>query len=179
VTFSPAYLYPLNCHSSEFSLLDLNQPFHCCSSGLSTRYSLLTARCRSSELSLHPLCCPLLSLMALFHCMVRQGTVQYGSLLGGFPLVQYLVLFSTTLAGVPSDPYHYPNVTCKLYWSLIGLRKSSLLRHWTCDIRPNIYLLDLAQPAKDRKQLLFEQTHFFVSTIKCLFRCLLWKYRRW
>ncbi len=26
------------------------------------------------------------SLMALFHCMVRFGTVQYGSLLGGFPL---------------------------------------------------------------------------------------------
>ncbi len=24
--------------------------------------------------------------MALFHCMVRHGTVQYGSLLGGFPL---------------------------------------------------------------------------------------------
>ncbi len=24
--------------------------------------------------------------MALFHCMVRQGTVRYGSLLGGFPL---------------------------------------------------------------------------------------------
>ncbi len=26
------------------------------------------------------------SLMALFHCMVRHGTVRYGSLLGGFPL---------------------------------------------------------------------------------------------
>ncbi len=25
-------------------------------------------------------------LMALFHCMVQHGTVQYGSLLGGFPL---------------------------------------------------------------------------------------------
>ncbi len=25
-------------------------------------------------------------LMALFHCMVRHGTVRYGSLLGGFPL---------------------------------------------------------------------------------------------
>ncbi len=24
--------------------------------------------------------------MALFHCMVRHGTVRYGSLLGGFPL---------------------------------------------------------------------------------------------
>ncbi len=27
-----------------------------------------------------------LSVMALFHCMVRHGTVRYGSLLGGFPL---------------------------------------------------------------------------------------------
>ncbi len=26
------------------------------------------------------------ALMALFHCMVRHGTVRYGSLLGGFPL---------------------------------------------------------------------------------------------
>ncbi len=26
------------------------------------------------------------TLMALFHCMVRHGTVRYGSLLGGFPL---------------------------------------------------------------------------------------------
>ncbi len=25
-------------------------------------------------------------LLALFHCMVRHGTVRYGSLLGGFPL---------------------------------------------------------------------------------------------
>ncbi len=29
---------------------------------------------------------PTRSLMALFHCMVRHGTVRYGSLLGGFPL---------------------------------------------------------------------------------------------
>ncbi len=72
--------------------------------------------------------------MALFHCMVRHGTVQYGSLLGGFPLGTVpgtWSFFSTTSAGVPSDPYRYQNVTCKLYWSLIGRRKSSLLRHWT------------------------------------------------
>ncbi len=37
------------------------------------------------------------------------------------------------------------NVTCKLYWSLIGRRKSSLLRHWTCDMSPNIDPLDLNQ----------------------------------
>ncbi len=41
----------------------------------------------------------------------------------------YLVLFSTTSAEVPSDPYRYQNMTCKLYWPLIGRRKSSLLRH--------------------------------------------------
>ncbi len=28
----------------------------------------------------------LVFIMALFHCMVRHGTVWYGSLLGGFPL---------------------------------------------------------------------------------------------
>ncbi len=64
---------------------------------------------------------------------------------GFFHWVQYLVLFSTTSAEVPSDPYRYQNVTCKLYWSLIGLRKSSVLCHWTCDTRPNIDLLDLNQ----------------------------------
>ncbi len=29
---------------------------------------------------------PKKTIMALFHCMVRHGTVRYGSLLGGFPL---------------------------------------------------------------------------------------------
>ncbi len=28
-------------------------------------------------------------------------------------------------------------MTCKLYWSLIGRRKSPLLHHWTCETRPN------------------------------------------
>ncbi len=59
--------------------------------------------------------------LALFHCMVRavvHGTVQYGSLLGGFPLSTVpdtWYFFSTTSAGVPSDPYRYQNVTYKLY----------------------------------------------------------------
>ncbi len=90
------------------------------------------------------------SLMALFHCMVRHGTVNFW---GGFPLGTVpgtWYFFSTTLAGVPSDPYRYQNVTCKLYWSLIGRRKSSLLRHWTCDTRPNIYPLDLNQHSQRR-----------------------------
>ncbi len=56
--------------------------------------------------------------MALFHCMVRHGTVRYGSLLGGFPLATVpgtWYFFSTTSAEVPSEPYRYQNVTCKLY----------------------------------------------------------------
>ncbi len=85
--------------------------------------------------------------LALFHCMVWNGTVQYGSLLGGFPLGTVPAtwyFFSTTLAEVPSDPYRYQNVTCKLCWSLIGRIELSLLRHWTCDMRP-IDPLDLNQ----------------------------------
>ncbi len=41
--------------------------------------------------------------MVLFHCMVRHGTVQYGSLLGGFPLGTVpgtWYFFSTTSAEV-------------------------------------------------------------------------------
>ncbi len=114
-----------------------------------------------------------LDLMALFHCMVRHGTVRYGSLLGGFPLGTVpgtWYFFSTTSVEVPSEPYRYQNVTCKLCWSLIGQRKSSLLRHWTCDTRPSSTALPArfksAQPAKDRTQLLFKQTHIFASTTK-------------
>ncbi len=116
--------------------------------------------------------------LALFHCMVRHGTVRYGtvrysSLLGGFPLGTVpgtWYFFSTTSVEVPSEPYRYQNVTCKLCWSLIGRRKSSLLRHWTCDTRPSSTALPArfksAQPATDRTQLLFKQTHIFASTTK-------------
>ncbi len=65
----------------------------------------------------HRKCTDSVHLMALFHCMVRHGTVRYGSLLGGFPLGTVpgtWYFFSTTSAGVPSDPYRYQNVTCKL-----------------------------------------------------------------
>ncbi len=112
-------------------------------------------------------------LVPLFHCMVRHGTVRYGSLLGGFPLGTVpgtWYFFSTTSVEVPSEPYRYQNVTCKLCWSLIGRRESSLLRHWTCDTRPSSTALPArfksAQPAKDRTQLLFKQTHIFASTTK-------------
>ncbi len=101
------------------------------------------------------------------------GTAPYGSLLGGFPLGTVpgtWYFFSTTSVEVPCEPYRYQNVTCKLCWSLIGLRKSSLLRHWTCDTRPSSTVLPArfksAQPAKDRTQLLFKQTHIFASTTK-------------
>ncbi len=45
-------------------------------------------------------------LLALFHCMVRHGTVRYGSLLGGFPLGTVpgtWYFFSTTSVEVPSS----------------------------------------------------------------------------
>ncbi len=113
------------------------------------------------------------------------GTARYGSLLGGFPLGTVpgtWYFFSTTSAEVPSVPYRYQNVTCKLCWSLIGRRESSLLRHWTCDTRPSSTALPArfksAQPAKERTQLLFLQTHIFASTTNYLFRCLLRKFRR-
>ncbi len=112
-------------------------------------------------------------IMALFHCMVRHGTVRYGSLLGGFPLGTVpgtWYFFSTTSVEVPCEPVPLPKRDVKLCWSLIGLRKSSLLRHWTCDTRPSCTVLPArfksAQPAKDRTQLLFKQTHIFASTTK-------------
>ncbi len=81
--------------------------------------------------------------------MVRHGTVSVTvHFWGVFHWVLYLVLFSTTSAEVPSEPYRYQNVTCKLYWSLIGRRESSLLRQWTCDMRP-IDPLDLISTASE------------------------------
>ncbi len=88
-----------------------------------------------------------------FGAFPLHGTAQYGSLLGGFPLSTVpgtWYFFSTTSAEVPSYPYRYKNVMCNLYWSLIGRRKSSLLRHWTCNTRPNIDLLDLNQHSQWR-----------------------------
>ncbi len=73
----------------------------------------------------------------LFGTFPLHGTARYGSLLGGFPLGTVPgTFFSTTSVEVPSEPYRYQNVTCKLCWSLLGRRKSSLpaslnLRHET------------------------------------------------
>ncbi len=114
--------------------------------------------------------------MALFHCMVRHGTVRYGSLLGGFPLGTVpgtWYLFSTTSAEVPSDPYRYQNVTCKLCWSLIGRRKSSLLRYWTCDMRP-IDPIDLNQHSQQRSGRSFcfnKRTFLHQPQIICFIVC--------
>ncbi len=82
--------------------------------------------------------------MALFHWTVR---FTFGGFSTGYSTWYF---FSTTSGRVPSDPYHYQNVTCKLCWSLIGRRTSSLLRHWTCDTRPNKDPLDLNQHRQRR-----------------------------
>ncbi len=77
------------------------------------------------------------------------GTVHF---LGGFPLGTLpgtWYFFSTTSTEVPSEPYRYQNMTCKLCWSPIGRRESSLLRQWTCDMRP-INPLDLYQHSQRR-----------------------------
>ncbi len=63
------------------------------------------------------------SLKGSYGAFPLHGTVQYGSVQfstvhfrGGFPLGTVPgTFFSTTSAGVPSDPYRYQNVTCKLY----------------------------------------------------------------
>ncbi len=85
----------------------------------------------------------------------RFSTAWYGTVrftFGGFS-TGYCTwyFFSTTSAEVLSDPYRYQNVTCKLCWSLIGRRESSLLRQWTCDMRP-IDPLDLNQHSQRRSR---------------------------
>ncbi len=105
--------------------------------------------------------------------MVRFSTVHFW---GVFRWVLYLVpgtwyFFSTTSAGVPSDPYRYQNVTCKLYWSLFGRRKSSLVHHWTCDTRPNIDPLDLNQHSQRKigRNFCLKKHTFLYQPKKCCF----------
>ncbi len=55
--------------------------------------------------------------LLIYGAFPLHGTARYGSLLGGFPLGTVpgtWYFFSTTSAEVPSDPYRYQNVTCKL-----------------------------------------------------------------
>ncbi len=119
--------------------------------------------------------------MALFHCIVRHGAVNFW---GVFHWVLYLVP-GTFL--VPPRPRFQAICTVTKTWRvnstyhwLAGENRHYC--HWTCDTRPSSTALPArfksAQPAKDRTQLLFEQTHHFVSTKKCMFCCLLRKYTR-
>ncbi len=96
--------------------------------------------------------------MALFHCMVQHGTVHFW---GVFHWVQYLVsghLFSTTSVEVPSEPYSYQNVTCKLLiteWPEKIFTANLRTRH----NRPARF--KSAQSAKDRTQLFWMSAPFF------------------
>ncbi len=83
------------------------------------------------------------------------GTARYGSLVGGFPLGTVpgtWYFFSTTSAEVPSEPYRYQNVMCKLCWSLFGRSN----RHYcvtelaTRDPPLQSYPLDLNQHSQRR-----------------------------
>ncbi len=109
------------------------------------------------------------------------GTVRYGSVWFTFFFFFHWVLYlvpGTFLVPPPSDLYRYQNVTCKLYWSLIGRRKSSLLRHWTCDTRLNIDPLDLNQHRQRRigRNFCLNKRTFLHQPKKLLFRDLLRKY---
>ncbi len=82
--------------------------------------------------------------------MVRHGTVRYGSLLGGFPLGTVPGTFL-----VPPRPGFQAIRTVTKTWHVTSAdhwlagKKSSLLRHWTCDTRP-IDPLDLNQHSQRR-----------------------------
>ncbi len=84
------------------------------------------------------------------------GTVQFGTVhfLGGFPLGTVpgtWYFFSTTSAEVPSEPYRYQNVTCKLYWSLIGENRLYCVTELvTRDPPLQPYPLDLNQHSQRR-----------------------------
>ncbi len=85
--------------------------------------------------------------MALFHCMVRHGTVQYGSLLGGFPLGTVPVPGNFLVP--PRLGFQAIRIVTKTWcvnsadhW-LAGENRQ-LLRHWTCDMRPS----STARPAR-------------------------------
>ncbi len=94
--------------------------------------------------------------MALFHCMVRHGTVRYGSLLGGFPLGTVpgtWYFFSTTSAEVPSEPYHYQNgkrVNSTDHWLAGENRHYCVTELATRDPPLQPYQLDLNQHSQRR-----------------------------
>ncbi len=130
--------------SSKCSLANFRRAWTCTGLSRGTRLALQ---------DLSPWRCSVLLMVAFW----RFSTAWYDTVrftFGGFSTGNCTwYFFSTTSAEVPSDPYRYQNVTCKLCWSLIGRRESSLLHQWTCDMRPARF--KSAQPAKERTQLLF------------------------
>ncbi len=108
--------------------------------------------------------------MALFHCMVRHGTVRYGSLLGGFPLGTVpgtWYFFSTTSVEVPSSRTVTKTwrVNSADHW-MAGENRHYCITELATRDPPLPARFKSAQPAKDRTQLLFKQTHIFASTTK-------------
>ncbi len=101
------------------------------------------------------------------------GTVRYGSLLGGFPLGTVpgtWYFFSTTSVEVPSSRTVTKTwrVNSADHWMAGENRHYCVTELATRD--PPLQVLPArfkpAQPAKDRTQLLFKQTHIFASTTK-------------
>ncbi len=110
------------------------------------------------------------SVLALFHCMVRHGTVRYGSLLGGFPLGTVpgtWYFFSTTSVEVPSSRTVTKTwrVNSADHW-MAGENRHYCVTELATRDPPLPARFKSAQPAKDRTQLLFKQTHIFASTTK-------------
>ncbi len=96
------------------------------------------------------------------------GTVRFtfGVPLGTVPGTWYFFQYHLDWGTI--EPYRYQNMTCKLCWSLIGQRESSLptllnLQHQTQQTQ-----FKSAQPAaKDRTQLVcFEWAHLFLTNKK-------------
>ncbi len=107
------------------------------------------------------------------HGTARHGTVRYGSLLGGFPLGTVpgtWYFFSTTSVEVPSSRTVTKTwrVNSADHW-LAGENRHYCITE-LATTRPSSTALPArfksAQPAKDRTQLLFKQTHIFASTTK-------------
>ncbi len=102
--------------------------------------------------------------MALFHCMVRHGTVQYGSLLRGFPLGTVPgTFFSTTSAEVTVTKTW--RVNSADHW--LAEENSHCLRHWTCGTRHRTDPLDLNQHSQWRiERNCFEWAHLSFNNQK-------------
>ncbi len=105
-----------------------------------------------------------LLLMALFHCMVRHGTVQYGSILGGFPLGTVPGTFL-----VPPRPRFQASRTVTKTWRVnsaghwLAGENRHCLRHWTCGTNP----LDLNQHSQRRiERSCFEWAHLSFNNQK-------------